>query len=116
MRIILVFFIKLIFLNLDSSRGNSSDLTPENSVGSETSDSTVIFLPHRDVASDSSMLNESGQELRHPVIDRITGQHAGAAGLRNESYYRVRNTFFFHRFHNKKTINAGNSRLHVEHE
>ncbi|KAK6617840.1 hypothetical protein RUM43_014068 [Polyplax serrata] len=83
---------------------DSDGFTPDHSVASEASDSTVIFLPHdspfkSDRSSDahvntSNSCPRSGQKFsssRNPVIDRLTGHHPNIPNnaLRNESYYRA---------------------------
>ncbi|KAL0267790.1 UNVERIFIED_CONTAM: hypothetical protein PYX00_009956 [Menopon gallinae] len=86
----------------DLCRSDSDGITPDHSVGSEASDSTVIFLPQDNNSYKSDSLNDSHvsppsqrshdySSSRNPVIDRLTGHVSGVANnaLRNESYYRA---------------------------
>ncbi|XP_063236396.1 partitioning defective 3 homolog B isoform X3 [Bacillus rossius redtenbacheri] len=59
----------------------------DNSGNSETSDNTVIFLPS--AAMKTPPASDHSGEGRNPVIDRLTGQHAGQNAFRNQSYYQA---------------------------
>ena len=94
-------------IGVDICRSDAEGITPDHSICSETSDSTVIFLPPSDNSfkfdksnNDSYMSNNSHKSQkfsssRNPVIDRLTGHlpnhPANNNALRNESYYRVSN-------------------------
>lgn len=100
------FMVTWYFSGPELCRTDSDGVTPDHSIGSEASDSTVIFLPGHDTSFKSDRLNDSqlssssqrsqDYSSRNPVIDRLTGRHPGIVinGLRNESYYRVICTSF----------------------